>query len=154
MSEAASKLRALVALVAGASAALAALLGPAAPARAQGVAPSEAPADWVRYAEAATGTLSGWLSDEGEAATRFRAYLDETRPAPDHPPAPLAIKLWIAADGRVEKIGFTPFVHEQANADLQAAIVGRMLAAPPAGMLQPLRLSIGIADGAVAETAD
>lgn len=145
VSEPASMLRALVARMAGATAALAALFVPAAPARPQGVAPSAAPAEWVRYAEAATGTVSGWLSEEGEAAARFRAYLNETRPATDQPPPPLEIKLWIATDGRVERIDFTPFAHPQPNADLRAAIVGRVLGAPPRDMLQPLRLSIGMA---------
>ncbi|WP_158013948.1 hypothetical protein [Sphingomonas sanxanigenens] len=135
------------------SAALAALLGPAAPAFAQGVAPSAAPAEWVRYAETVTGTISGWLSQEEEAATRFRAYLRETAAAADQPPAALEIKLWIAPDGRVEKIGFTPFVDEQANGDLRAAIVGRMLAAPPVGMLQPLRLQVDMKSEAIGEGA-
>jgi hypothetical protein len=117
-------------------------LAATAPAAAQTVAPSAAPAEWVRYAEAATATIGGWLEEDGEAPTRLRTYLDATREAADRPTPPLLLRVWIAADGRIERIDFTPFAHEAANTDLRSAIVGRRLAAPPRDMLLPLRLSI------------
>lgn len=144
--------RRLAARIGGAAAGIAALFGAAGTARAQSVAPAEAPAAWVRYADATTVTVSAWLAEEGAPAERFRAYLNQTRPGADQPVPPLDLKLWIAADGRIERIDFAPFAYEAANADLRAALVGRALPAPPRDMLLPLRLRVEMKD-APAETA-
>ena len=118
-------------------------LGGAAAAQPQSVTPSEAPVAWVRYAESVTQSITIWLEEDSQPATAFRAYLHQTRPAEDQPTPPLVLKVWINPDGRVDRIDFTPFADEPANADLRAAIVGRDLsAAPPRGMLLPLRLAI------------
>jgi hypothetical protein len=118
-------------------------LGGATTAPAQSVAPSQAPAEWVRYAEAATGTISAWLEEDGEAAAGFRNYLHQTRPADDQPTPTLILKVWVDPDGRIDRIEFPPFAHEQANADLRMAVVGRALEAPPPpDMLLPIRLAI------------
>jgi hypothetical protein len=119
------------------------VLASAAPAAAQTVPPSAAPAEWVRYAEAATATITGWLEAEDETATRLRGYLDRTRAADDQPTPPIQIKIWIGPDGVVSRIEFPPFAHEEANNDLRNLIVGhRLSAAPPADMLQPVRIVI------------
>lgn len=136
-----------VAAVVGASVAV------TAPAAAQTVAPSAAPVEWVRYAESATTTISGWLEEDGEAATRLRAYLHETRPVADQPTPPLLLKVWIAPDGGVERVEFTPFAHEAANADLRSAIVGRRLAPPPRDILLPLRLSVQLEPASASESS-
>lgn len=113
------------------------------PVAGQSVSPSVAPVEWVRYAEAATLNVNGWLEEDGQAATAFRAYLDRTRSADDQPTTTLVLKVWIDPVGRIERLEFTPFAHEQANADLRAAIVGRRLpSAPPRDMLLPLRIGI------------
>lgn len=128
------------AMLAGLVAGVAALVS-AGEADAQRITPVAAPAEWVRYAEAATTTLATWLNEEGEAPTRFRGYLDQTRPdAGEH--APVDLKLWIAANGAIERIDFASYADERANADLRAAIVGRALPRPPAGMVLPLRVRI------------
>lgn len=115
------------------------------PAPAQTVSPSAAPAEWVRYAESATETISAWLGDDSEAAVQFRAYLDRTRRAADEPTAPLELRVWIEPDGTVSRIGFTPFAHEDANASLRAAVVGWRLPPPPADMLLPIRIAVQLA---------
>lgn len=130
-------LAAMVALIPGVGAA-----GEAAP---QSMATSEAPAAWVAYAEAVTTTLSDWLEEDAEAATRLRAYLQATRPAEDQLTPPLLLRLWIDRQGVVERLEFTPFAHEEANADLRTAVLGRRLTAPPPEMLLPLRIVIEIA---------
>ena len=129
-------LAAMVALIPGVGAA-----GEATP---QSMTPSEAPAAWVAYAEAVTTTLSDWLGEDGEAATRLRAYLQAARPAEDQPTPPLLLKVWIDRQGVVERLEFAPFAHEEANADLRTVVVGRRLAAPPPEMLLPLRIAIEI----------
>lgn len=115
----------------------------ASPMNAQTMPPPAAPAEWVRYAEATTISITRWLQADDEAAVRFRAYLDGTRPAPGQATLPLMLKVWIAADGTVSRVEFAPFAHDQANADLRVLIAGRKLASPPPkAMRQPLRLAI------------
>ncbi|MEA3390810.1 MAG: hypothetical protein U9R64_16250 [Pseudomonadota bacterium] len=113
------------------------------PVAAQSVAPSAAPVEWVRYAEFATTSITGWLEAHNEPATGLRAYLDATRPAPDAATAPLVIKVWIERDGKISRIDYPAFTHAEANADMQALIVGQQLAAaPPRDMLLPLRIAV------------
>jgi hypothetical protein len=123
---------------------LAAALGLAAPVQAQtqSLAPEAAPAAWVAYAEAATRTVTAWLEEDGDAASSLRLYLHQTRPAPDQPTPPLELKLWIDHDGVVSRVGFAPFAHKEADADLKTSVQGRRLSPPPSGMLQPLRLAL------------
>lgn len=112
------------------------------PVAAQIVSPSAAPAEWVNYAEGATSTISAWLGEDGEAATQFRTYLDRTRAAENQATPSLELRIWIDPDGAVSRIAFTPFAHEEANASLRGAIVGRRLTPPPADMLLPIRIAI------------
>ncbi|MEG3086710.1 hypothetical protein [Sphingomonas sp. PB4P5] len=138
----ASRFRRLTGVLGGLASGLVGL-GGAAAAQPQSVAPSEAPIAWVRYAETATRSVTTWLEEDSEPATAFRAYLHQTRPAEDQPSPPLVLKVWIKRDGRVDRIGFTPFADQSANASLLTSIVGRTLpSAPPRGMLLPLRLAI------------
>ena len=142
-----SHLRHLAGVLAGVASSLA-TLGGAAAAQPQSVSPSQAPVEWVRYAEMATLSITGWLEEDSEAATAFRAHLHQTRPIDDQPTPPLMLKLWISRDGRVDLIDFTPFADEPANTNLRAAIVGRSLASVrPRGMLLPLRLAIQLEPG-------
>lgn len=143
----ASRFRRITGALAGLASGLVGL-GGAAAAQPQSVAPSEAPVAWVQYAEIATRSITGWLEEDSEPATAFRAYLHQTRPAEDQPTPPLVLKVWIKPDGRVDRIDFTPFADEPTNANLRATIVGRSLAsAPPRGMLLPLRLAIQLEVG-------
>ncbi|GLJ00025.1 hypothetical protein [Sphingobium sp. BS19] len=107
------------------------------------VAPSVAPVEWVRYAQGAAAAVTALLQADNEAAVQLRAYLDQTRPAPDQPTAPLIVKLWVAKDRKVSKIDFTPFSHPAPNADLRALLVGQRLPGMlPKGMLLPLRIAV------------
>lgn len=124
---------------------IAALIGfsASADARSRTIAPSAAPIEWVRYAEAATTTITTWLQADSEVAIRLRSYLDGTRTAADQPTPALLLKVWIDPNGRVARVDFPAFAGEQPGTDLHGLLVGRTLeAAPPRGMLLPLRLSV------------
>lgn len=121
---------------------LAAALGLAAPAQAQSLSPEAAPVAWVAYAEAATEAVTAWLEEESEAASSLRRYLHQARPAADQLTPPLVLKLWIDSQGVISQVDFVPLAHAEADAALRSAVDGRRLARPPAGMLQPLRLSV------------
>ncbi|KAB2850074.1 MAG: hypothetical protein F9K41_16870, partial [Sphingopyxis terrae] len=50
---------------------------------------------------------------------------------------------WIERDGKISRIDYPAFTHAEANADMQALIVGQQLAAaPPRDMLLPLRIAV------------
>jgi hypothetical protein len=138
--------------IAGIAAGFAAMLAPGA-ASAQRVAPSAAPMEWVRYAEASASMISAWLQEEEGAPPRVRAYLNEARGA-DHAPVEVEASLWLSSDGKVERLHFSSISNAQVNSDLQEAILGRRLSAPPPGMLLPMRIAIRIepdaeVDGAI-----
>ncbi len=124
------------------------LLGLAEPviARQRSVAPEQAPAAWVAYAETVNAQVIAWLGAEDEGAVRLRAYLDGTRPAPDQPTAPFVLRLWITPDGTIDRTEFPAFAEPQADADLRALLLGRAIGTPPPpGMLLPLRLELSLA---------
>ncbi|MNI54370.1 hypothetical protein D3C73_1092620 [compost metagenome] len=106
--------------------------------------PQAAPEAWVVYAETATAAVTAWL--EEDVASSVRLHLDQMRLEPDQPSLPLELKLWIDDEGRVSRIGFTPFDQPQVDEDIRTVIMGRRLAPPPHGMLQPLRLEIQLSD--------
>lgn len=130
-------------IVRWAAALLGAGLAAAPAAQAQAVDPAAAPAEWVRYAETATAAVTQLLQAESEPATRLRAYLEQTRPAPDQKTPPLILKLWVDGAGRVSKVDFAPFVHPEPNQDLRSLIEGATLAgAPPRDILLPMRIAV------------
>lgn len=109
----------------------------------QAVPPSAAPAEWNRYAESVTASVKQWLQADSETATRLRAYLDKTRPAPDQPATPIELKIWIDPSGKVTRIEYPPFADPAANADMLALVVAQPLPAkPPMDMLLPLRIRV------------
>lgn len=116
------------------AAGVAAVLGLGSAAQAQAPAP---PAAWVAYAEDATVAVSGWLSEDSEAAVRARGYLLAGRSA-----TTLELKIWIEANGAVSRIGFAPLGDAAADAALTTALVSRRLPPPPPRMTQPLRLAV------------
>tara|TARA_R110002020_G_scaffold300377_1_gene515991 strand:+ start:453 stop:923 length:471 start_codon:yes stop_codon:yes gene_type:complete len=141
---------------------LAALIGiviaSSAPLSAQSVSPSAAPVEWVRYAEQVQTTVTGLLKGNSEAALRFRSYVDGMRNVQNQQSSSLLLKVWITDDGTVSRIDFTPFAHEEANADLRSLIEAKRLdTLPPPDMLQPLHLVVELqsapADGPVTANA-
>lgn len=113
------------------------------PVAAQSISPTQAPAEWVAYAQSATTSVTIWLQADNETAQRLRAYLDATRPAPDRSTTPLVLKIWVDDEGRVSRIDHPPFAHADANSDLRSLIVGQHLPGlPPQDMLLPLRIAV------------
>ncbi len=126
------------ALVAG----LAAAVGLGANVQAQEpLAPQQAPAAWIAYAERATDAIAAWLAEDRHAPARVRGYL-LAGPKAKAKAVALELKVWVAADGVVSKVDFAPLGDASADADLTASIAGRRLGPPPPHMLQPLRLAI------------
>ncbi|MGJ7484378.1 YbaB/EbfC family DNA-binding protein [Variovorax sp. LT2P21] len=124
-----------------------------APAAPQAQVPQPVPQHWISYANLAGNQLQAALSDPAnEAVVRLHAWMQARmlREGQVAPPAPLVVRLWVAADGRVRGVVFDPLGDVQADADLRALLTAQSLAeAPPRDMLQPmvLQLTLSFATG-------
>ena len=112
-------------------------------------APSHAvPQHWLRYAERVSNQFQSWLDDPlSESVVRLHAWLQERllREGQAIPPAPLVVRVWIEADGRVERLEFDSLGNAQADADLRSLLTAEPLSAPPpADMPQPLTLQLDL----------
>lgn len=129
----------------GVGLALAAASAPAAP-QTEAQARQPVPQHWISYATLAGNQLQAALSDPAnEAVVRLHAWMQARmlREGQGAPPAPLVVRLWVAADGRVQRVAFEPLGDEQADADLRALLTAQSLAeAPPRDMLQPMVLQL------------
>lgn len=124
--------------------ALAGLLGLSfGPVQAQSVASNQAPAEWMAYAHRVSAAVSTWLEEEDGPALVVRSYLGAARTEATAQPEPLTLKVWIDAQGRIERLDFALFAQVEINQALRDALLGRTLpAAPPMGMIQPLRIAV------------
>lgn len=105
------------------------------------------PAHWLRYALHVSKQLQQRLSDPADAAVqRLHGWMQERVLAADTPLSQqLVARLWIAADGRVERLEFTPLGKAEADADLRGLLTAQPLeAGPPADMGQPLLLQLDL----------
>lgn len=103
------------------------------------------PQHWISYANLAGNQLQSTLSDPADAVVqRLHAWMQARllrEGAP--PPPPLVVRVWVAADGRVERVAFASLGDAQADADLRALLTAQPLSeAPPRDMAQPMVLQL------------
>ncbi|WP_079224768.1 MULTISPECIES: hypothetical protein [Stenotrophomonas] len=108
------------------------------------VAAQEAPAHWMAYAAAVGGQLQQRLQQPGDPHVQRVLEWMQAQPA-SATPAPLVVSVWIAGDGRIEKLEFDSLGDAGVDADLRTTLQAMPLAeAPPADMRQPLRLGLAL----------
>jgi hypothetical protein len=118
------------------------------------MAPEQAPASWIAYAEKVHGGVTRWLTGSDAAAVKFRIALDAARPAPDQPGVPLMLRLWISPRGVIDRVENDPLGVPEGDIALGTLLVGKAIgSAPPRRMLLPLRLRIQL-DVAPSPTAE
>ncbi|UYB54308.1 TonB C-terminal domain-containing protein [Xanthomonas sp. AM6] len=107
--------------------------------------PAPVPTHWVPYAALASGELQHRLSDEGgDLVTRLHAWLEQPQVVAAHA-EPWVVRIWISAQGRIERAEFRTLGSPQADADLRALLAAKPLSAlPPADMQQPLVLGLSL----------
>jgi hypothetical protein len=143
------RLRSLLWMMAGFLGALPLIGAPSAPpASAQNLnfrQPNAVPASWMRYAQLVQLRFKEWLSADDPIAYRFHQFLENRVVNEDTPPEALVVKVWIAKDGKVQRVDFAPLKDAQANDDLHAILSsGNIGEAPPPDMLQPLQLRVAL----------
>lgn len=109
------------------------------------LAQTPVPQHWISYANLAGNQLQSTLSDPADAVVqRLHAWLQARllrEGAP--PPPPLVVRVWVAADGRVERVAFESLGDAQADADLRALLTAQPLSEPPPrDMRQPMVLQL------------
>lgn len=104
------------------------------------------PQHWISYAELAGNQFQGRLSDPAdETVQRLHAWmqqrlLEEGRTLP---PPPLIVRVWVAPDGRPERVAFDSLGNAQADADLRQLLTAQPLSEPPPrDMRQPMVLQL------------
>src|SRR5262249_31127363 len=106
---------------------------------------AEAPAAWTAFAKTLQTRSEAALRADDEVARRLQTALEKLRVAnPDQPPLKIAMRVWVAASGRVERVTFTALPDAAADADLRTLLSRVMVGAPPAGMLQPVHLRLSL----------
>ena len=106
-------------------------------------APNAVPASWTQYAQLIQYKFRQWLSADDEVAYRFHLFLENRVLNEAAPPDALVVKVWIAANGKVQRVDFPPLQDKQANQDLQTILTrGNIGEAPPSDMLQPVHLKV------------
>ena len=109
------------------------------------LAQTPVPQHWISYANLAGNQLQSTLSDPADAVVqRLHAWMQARllrEGAP--PPPPLVVRVWVAADGRVERVAFESLGDGQADADLRALLTAQPLSEPPPrDMRQPMVLQL------------
>jgi len=107
------------------------------PVAGKSITPAQAPREWVAYAETMTVTVGGWLNGGEQPAPHLRAALDV-----DQVPSLFQLKIWVARDGRIERVETMLPPNSAAEHDLHALLVGRRLPPPPKRMRLPVRLAL------------
>ncbi|WP_198088129.1 YbaB/EbfC family DNA-binding protein [Variovorax sp. E3] len=114
----------------------------AAPAQTQ----QQVPQHWISYANLAGNQLQSSLSDPAnETVVRLHAWMQERmlKEGQTAPPAPVVVRVWVAPNGKVERVAFDSLGNAQADADLRSLLTAQPLAeAPPRDMRQPMVLQL------------
>jgi hypothetical protein len=104
-----------------------------------------APASWQRFATLTTKSFEQWIGGEDDIARRFRDYLHKRAGHDDGFPESLIVRVWVAADGKIERVAFPSLNDPQGTEDLRTILLrGKLSEPPPFDMLQPLHLKLSL----------
>ena len=111
-------------------------------------APADAPAAWNTFAGELRSNAEALLRSDDEGARRFQGSLEKWRAsAADETPQSITVSMWVAADGRIERVAFPALSDAPTDADLKTLLARVSAGTPPPGMLQPVRLKLRLAAG-------
>jgi hypothetical protein len=100
------------------------------------------PVAWQDFAKSLQRQFQERLASNNDAALRFHDAM--ARLAGEMKPAPsVLLRVWIMADGRLDRIEIDGRASDQASRDLVAAVGG--VDRPPSDMPQPLRMRLSLA---------
>jgi hypothetical protein len=103
-----------------------------------------APETWQAFAKQLQGQVEQRLAGDDERARRFQDYLTRRSQQADAPPLTVALRTWVLADGKLDRVEFDGIDDPAAIEDLRALLVDGNVGAPPPEMLQPLHLRLSL----------
>lgn len=121
-------------------------LVPAGPVTGQTIAyrsSEDAPPAWREFALLVKTRLQDWLARDDEAIRRFMASL-EARSKGRDAPATIALRIWVTADGQIERAEFDG-LDSQSAVELRSLLARKDIGAkPPGDLMQPLHLRVAL----------
>jgi hypothetical protein len=102
-----------------------------------------APETWRAFASQLQSRFQQRLAAADEDAWQFQDYLARRTAAANASPAVLTMRTWISPDGKVERIEFDGLDDPEVELRLRTLFAGDV-GAPPADMLQPLRMRLSL----------
>jgi hypothetical protein len=117
-----------------------------------GTVPAPLSPAWAEFARRLQLRIQERLASDNEAAARFhqemtRLAVDDRSAAPS-----VIVKVWVMADGQVERVAMDGPHSGEALRDLSLALVGEGVGNVPLDMPQPLRLRLSLRPKAPAES--
>lgn len=108
---------------------------------------AEAPAAWGAFAARLKSACERALQADDETGKRLQESLHKLQAdtSRDEPPMRVAVRLWIKRDGAIDRVSFPSLGNPQVTADLKTLLSRINAGAPPADLLQPVRLSLSLA---------
>jgi hypothetical protein len=102
-----------------------------------------APETWRAFAIRLQGHFQQRLAAADEDAQQFQDYLAKQGTAASPSPPVLIMRTWISPEGKVERIEFDGLDDPEVEVRLRTLFAGDV-GAPPADMLQPLRMRLSL----------
>jgi hypothetical protein len=104
---------------------------------------ASAPAAWLAFAKHLQARFEQRLAGDDPQSHRFQETMAK-RGADGDTPLALIVRTWVRPDGAIDRIEFDGLDDRDIAARIRAILVDSDVGAPPADMLQPLRLRLSL----------
>ncbi|MCA6116444.1 hypothetical protein J6524_16275 [Bradyrhizobium sp. WSM 1738] len=102
------------------------------------------PEAWQVFARQLQQRFEQQLAGDSEGARRIQDYLTRRDRGADAPALKVALRAWILADGRVDRIEVDGIDDAMMRIELRALLMDGSIGAPPPAMLQPVHLRLSL----------
>lgn len=103
-----------------------------------------APQSWQVFARQMQGIFEQRLAGDEKETRAFQDYLAKREGVENAPPLTFVARTWILHDGNIERMEFDGLDDKEISLSLRAILMRGNVGAPPADMLQPVRLRLSL----------
>lgn len=106
----------------------------------------DAPPAWTAFASRLKIACEKELGADNDVSRRLNDRLTKIQASavPGSDPMRVAVKIWVASAGAIDRVSFAPLSDGEATSDLQIILRRAKPGVPPADLLQPVQLSISL----------